>query len=60
MKFINYLKSIAGVDVFPMISLLIFFVFFILLLWYVFATDRKEILSLKNIPLENEENTPHL
>lgn len=60
MKFINYLKSIAGVDVFPMISLLIFFVFFILLLWYVFATDRKEILALKNIPLENEENTPHL
>lgn len=60
MKFINYLKSIAGVDVFPMISLLIFFVFFLLLLWYVFATDRKEILSLKNIPLENEDNTPHL
>ncbi len=43
-----------------MISLLIFFVFFLLLLWYVFATDRKEILSLKNIPLENEDNTPHL
>jgi hypothetical protein len=60
MKFINYLKSIAGVDVFPMISLLIFFVFFLLLLWYVFATDRKEILSLKNIPLDNEDNTPHL
>lgn len=60
MKFINYLKSIAGVDVFPMISLLIFFVFFILLLLYVFATDRKEILSLKNIPLENEENTTQL
>lgn len=60
MKFINYLKSIAGVDVFPMISLVIFFVFFLLLLWYVFATDRKEILSLKNIPLDNEDNTPHL
>ena len=32
MKFINYLEGIAGVGIFPMISLLIFFVFFIVLI----------------------------
>jgi cytochrome c oxidase cbb3-type subunit 3 len=56
MKFINYLQSIAGVDIFPMISLLIFFIFFVLLIAYVFLTDKKEILAMKNLPLENHED----
>jgi cytochrome c oxidase cbb3-type subunit III len=55
MKFINYLKSIAGVDIFPMISLFIFFLFFIGLIWYVYATDRREMDALRNIPLETED-----
>jgi cbb3-type cytochrome oxidase subunit 3 len=55
MKFINYLKSIAGVDIFPMISLFIFFLFFVGLIWYVYAADRREMDALKNIPLETED-----
>lgn len=55
MKFINYLKSIAGVEIYPMISLFIFFVFFTLLVVYVFKADKDHIVELKNIPLDNTE-----
>lgn len=55
MKFKHYLETIAGVDIFPLFSLIVFFVFFIILLWYVIATDKNEILMLKNLPLEQDE-----
>lgn len=56
MKFINYLKSIAGIEIYPMISLFIFFVFFTLLLLYTFKADKKHMLELKNMPLDKEDN----
>ena len=56
MKFINYLESIAGIAVYPMISLFIFFLFFSLLLAYTFKADKQHITELKNIPLDNEAN----
>ncbi|MBX7202209.1 MAG: CcoQ/FixQ family Cbb3-type cytochrome c oxidase assembly chaperone [Bacteroidia bacterium] len=52
MKFINYLSTIAGVDIFPLISLMIFFLFFIGLIWYVLQTDKQEMVRLKSIPLD--------
>lgn len=52
MKFINYLESITGVAIFPMISLTIFFLFFLLLLLYVVKADKKQILEIKNLPLD--------
>jgi hypothetical protein len=56
MKFINYLESIAGIAVFPMISLIIFFAFFSLLIIYAVKVDKQHIKELKNIPLDKEEN----
>ncbi len=52
MKFINYLESITGVAIFPMISFTIFFLFFLLLLIYVMKADKKQILEIKNLPLD--------
>jgi hypothetical protein len=54
MKFINYLKTIAGVEVYPMISLFIFFIFFIALGVYVIKANKEHINEMKNIPLEKE------
>jgi hypothetical protein len=54
MKFINYLESIAGVAIFPMISLFIFFIFFTVLLVYVFKTDKAHIQELENLPFDKE------
>ena len=55
MKFIHYLERITGVGVFPMISLLIFFVFFAVLLAWVLMADKKYINALKNIPFPGNE-----
>ena len=55
MKFINYLESITGIGIFPLISLLVFFLFFTVLLIYVFRADKGHIGMLKRIPLENED-----
>jgi cbb3-type cytochrome oxidase subunit 3 len=57
MKFKHYLESITGVSIYPLVSLLVFFVFFVALTWYVVRADKKHINEMKNIPLgENEQN----
>jgi len=53
MKFRNYLETIAGVGIFPLISLVIFFVFFLSLLIYVFRLDKKSVERMSNIPLND-------
>ncbi|WP_439581380.1 cbb3-type cytochrome c oxidase N-terminal domain-containing protein [Dyadobacter bucti] len=53
MKFRNYLETIAGIEVYPMISLIIFFVFFVLLLVYVFFLDKKTLDNMRDIPLQD-------
>lgn len=53
MKFINYLKTIEGVGIYPLISLLLFFAFFILLLVYVAKADKKTMEELEHLPIDN-------
>ncbi len=54
MKFINYLESIAGIEIFPLISLLVFSLFFIALIFYVIKADKKYIEHMQQIPFEQE------
>lgn len=60
MKFINYLESIAGVSIFPMISLTIFFAFFIGLLIYVAKANKQHIIELKNLPFDDKNDKNNL
>lgn len=53
MKFINYLKTIEDVSIYPLITLLLFIFIFILATVLVFAKDRKTIVRIKNLPLED-------
>jgi cytochrome c oxidase cbb3-type subunit 4 len=53
MKFINYLKTIDDVSIYPMITLILFVFIFILATILVFAKDKKSIHQLKNMPLED-------
>jgi cytochrome c oxidase cbb3-type subunit IV len=50
----GHMTSIEGIEIFPLISFLIFFAFFIGLIWYVIRVDKDKINEIKNIPLENE------
>jgi cytochrome c oxidase cbb3-type subunit IV len=53
MKFINYLSTIAGIEIFPLISLTIFFMFFVALFIYVFTTKKEHIAEVEIIPLND-------
>ena len=53
MKFRNYLETIAGVGIYPLISLLIFFAFFVGLLFYVWGLDKRKLDKMRSIPLND-------
>lgn len=59
-KFIKqYAETISGVNVYPMISLLIFLVFFVVLLILVKKMKKERVTELSNIPFENDDlNNP--
>ena len=54
MKFINYLESITGIGIYPLVSLMIFFSFFMIVTFLVFKADKKYIDRAKSIPVNNE------
>ncbi len=57
-KFIQqYTEKMEHVAVYPMISLLVFFIFFMVLLYLVFKMDKKSVQLLSNIPFDGEENS---
>jgi len=55
MKFINYLESITGVGIYPLTSLILFFVFFTGLSVWAFKADKTYINTLKHLPFPGEE-----
>jgi cytochrome c oxidase cbb3-type subunit 4 len=57
-KFIKqYAETINNVDIYPMISLFIFFSFFIVLLVFVKKMKKERVEVLSNLPFEKEELT---
>ena len=54
----SVLQSIAGIEIFPIISFVIFFAFFIGLLLYVAFSDKKHIAAMSEMPLiQDPEST---
>lgn len=49
------METIAGIEIFPIISLLIFFFFFVALFIWVFNYKKETIKELSIIPLDNED-----
>jgi len=57
LKFIKHnLDTIAGIDIYPVISFIIFFLFFIGLFIWVAKMKKSEVTMLSALPFENEEN----
>ncbi|PCE65982.1 CcoQ/FixQ family Cbb3-type cytochrome c oxidase assembly chaperone [Sediminicola luteus] len=55
LKFIKgHMESMEGIATYPMISLLIFFAFFVVLFWWVFTAKKDYIEKVSNLPLEDE------
>ena len=51
----NVLQAIDGIQLYPLISLIIFFSFFAVLLYWVFSLDKKTIHEMESMPLDNDE-----
>ena len=55
LKFIKHnLETIAGVEIYPIISLLIFFTFFVGLFFWVFTYKKDKIKELSELPIKDE------
>jgi cytochrome c oxidase cbb3-type subunit IV len=50
-----YFEQINNVAIWPLISLIIFFTFFVGLLVYVWRADKSFINKMKNLPLEDDD-----
>lgn len=49
------LQSIDGVSVYPIISLIVFVLFFVVILVWMLKVDKKYIKKMENLPFEQEE-----
>lgn len=46
------METISGIEIYPIISLLIFFLFFVGLAFWVFSYRKEKIQEMSNIPLD--------
>jgi hypothetical protein len=56
----NVLQTIDNIAIWPVVSFVIFFIFFIVLLWWVFSADKDFINRMKALPMDNDQDlTPN-
>lgn len=53
---INTLEQIAGVEIYPIISLLIFFAFFAIVTYLAMTASKEYIDEMKNLPLDKDDD----
>ena len=54
MKFVkHYMEDIAGIEIYPLVSLCIFFLFFVVLIVYVARMSKKQIAWMESLPLDD-------
>jgi len=52
----NALEKIDGIEIYPIISLIIFFSFFLLVGYLVIKTDKNHIEEMSNLPLDSDND----
>ena len=61
LKFIKQnMDTINGIEIYPIISMLIFFAFFVALYTWTFTYKREKINELSQIPFENENEIDNI
>jgi cytochrome c oxidase cbb3-type subunit 4 len=51
----NVLQSIDNIAIWPVISFVIFFLFFLCLLWYVFTINGDFVKRMKDLPMDDSQ-----
>lgn len=58
LKFVKHnMESISGVEVYPILSLLIFFLFFVGLYTWVYTYRKEKINEMSQLPFSDEEGS---
>ena len=58
LRFIKHnLESIDGVEIYPIISLLLFFIVFVTMIVFVFKLPKSSIEEVSQLPLDNNINS---
>ncbi|MFB9054069.1 CcoQ/FixQ family Cbb3-type cytochrome c oxidase assembly chaperone [Formosa undariae] len=52
----NYMDSMDGIAIYPILSLLIFFGFFVILFWWVLTAKKDYIDTVSQIPFEKDNH----
>jgi len=61
LKFIKHnLSSIDGVEIYPIISLLLFFIVFVTMIVFVFKLPKKSIDEVSQLPLDEDINNKEI
>ncbi|ANH81329.1 cytochrome C oxidase Cbb3 [Niabella ginsenosidivorans] len=55
MKFVNYLEKISGVGIYPLLSLLLFTIVFVLVVLYAMRASNETIAEMENLPLDEKK-----
>jgi len=53
----NYLQSIEGVEIYPLISLVVFILFFVIMFIWIIRVDKNYIKEMEELPLDLEKNS---
>lgn len=53
--FKHYFEQLDNIQIYPIISLSVFFAFFIGLIWWVLKADKKYIAEMEQMPLVNDK-----
>lgn len=53
----DVLQSIEGIGVYPVISMIIFIIFFAAVIIWFFKADKGYLKKMKNLPLDNDEKS---
>ncbi len=58
LRFIKHnLTGMLNVEIYPLISLVMFTLFFAVMLWYVIKMSKNRVTEMSAMPLDLEENT---
>lgn len=60
MKFVHYLERIVGVDIYPLLSLVIFGSFFIVVAVWLFNTKKSDFDEVSHIPLNDNDSETNI
>jgi len=55
MKFSYYLEKITGVEIYPLISLILFVVFFLGVTYMAFSASKESVDYMGNLPLDKKD-----